>query len=295
MMREMSYRDKMILLIITVIIILAVGFFALIRPKYNTLVADKAVYQTTKEERDGVQTKLDQIEPLKKGITEDYNTAKDIAEMFVNEAFEPVNGTYDNLKANYVLDEYVQSIIDESELKIKNFSLGGVNAQKLSYYYYTPDVLTYSLLESADVNSNYAKEVTEQLKQSNTMKERTNAEVMTNTLNLTVIGKKENLMTFLAKLNGEEGTEVAGSGEEGFGKDIAENAVLVTNIAIADYTFGAGQTTEIQVQTGVDEQGNPIMETQLQQTNANGEGESEMTLDITFFNAKPIDQPDLGA
>ena len=295
MMREMSYRDKMILLIISVIIILAVGFFALIRPKYNTLVADRAIYQTTKEQADGVQAKLDQIEPLKSEITADYNSAKEIAEMFVNEAFEPVNDTFDNTKSNYIMDQYVQSIIDESELKVATFNLGGVSSESLEYYYYTPDVLTYSLLESADVNGNYAEEVTELLKQSSVLGERETAEVMTNTLTLSVTGTKENLMTFLAKINGEEGAEVAGSGEDGFGKDIADNAVRVTSISISDYTFGAGQTEEVQVQTGVDEAGNPVMETQTRQVNSDGNGESEMTINVTFYNAKPIDQPELGA
>ncbi len=294
MMREMSYRDKMILLIISVIIILAVGFFALIRPKYDSLVADRAVRQTTQDEYDGVQAKIAQIDPLKKGITEDYNNSKEIAEMFVNEAFQSVNDTFDNANANYILEKYVQPVIDESELKVSGIEIGGVQASELAYYYFAPDVLTYSLLESADVNGNYAKEVEEMLKLSNAITEQELAEVMTNTMTISVTGKKENLMTFLDKLNGAEGAEVEG-GEDGFGKDIADNAIRVTSIEIDDYTFGEGQTEEVQVQTGTDEAGNPVMETQTRQVNAAGEGESKMEIQMTFYNAKPIDEPDLGA
>ncbi|MBR1529994.1 MAG: hypothetical protein IJ642_11950 [Oscillospiraceae bacterium] len=293
MMREMSYRDKMILLIISVIIILAVGFFALIRPKYNDLVADRAVRQTTQEEYDGVQEKIAQIEPLKKGITEDYEKSKAIAEMFVNEAFDSVNGTFDNLKANVIMDQYVQPVIDESELKVSGFNLGGISSETIEYYYYTPDVLTYSLLESADVNGNYAEEVTDLLKQSSTLSERETAEVMTNQISLEVRGKKENLMTFLAKLNGEEGAEVEG-GEDGLGKDIAENAVRVTSIDINDYTFGEGQTQTI-TEEQTDAEGNVTTVTREVPAAADGNGESDMTIELTFYNAKPIDQPDLGA
>ncbi len=293
MMREMSYRDKMILLIISVIIILAVGFFALIRPKYNSLVADRGTYETTKTEWEGIDAKIQQIPILKDGITKEYNESKEIAEMFVDEAFQPVNETFDNLKANYVFDKYVQPLIDESELKVDTFTVGGVNAQMLNYYYITPDVLTYSLLESADINGEYAKQVEELLKVSNALAEKNTTEIMANTLELSVKGTKENLMTFLAKLNGEEGAEITG-GEEGFGSDLAENAVRVTHIDIADYTFGAGKTEEVQVQTGVDEAGNPIMETQTRQANAEGNGESLMNLSLTFYNAMPIDEPVLG-
>ncbi len=293
MMREMSYRDKMILLIISVIIILAVGFFALIRPKYNTLVTDRGIYEETKTEWEGIDAKIQQIPVLKEGITKNYNESKAIAEMFVNEAFQPVNETFDNLKANYVFDKYVQPLIDESELKVSSFSVSGISSQTLSYYYLKPDVLTYSLLESADINGNYAKQVEELLKQSNTLSQKSTVNVMTNKLELSVKGTKENLMNFLAKINGEEGAEIT-TGEEGFGNDLSENAVRVTDIQIGDYTFGAGQTEEVQVQTGVDEAGNPIMETQTRQVNAEGGGESAMTISLTFYNAKPIDEPVLG-
>jgi hypothetical protein len=277
-----------------VIIILAVGFFGLIRPKYNTLVEDRAVCQATQDEYDGVQAKISQIEPLKTGITEDYNNSKEIAEMFVNEAFQSVNDTYDNLKANLIMEQYVQPIIEESELKVSDFTLGGINSSSIEYYYYTPNVLTYSLLESADVNGNYAQEVTDLLKQSSTLSEKDTAEMMTNTLSLSVTGKKENLMTFLAKLNGEEDATVEGREEDGFGSDIAENAVRVTSISIDDYTFGEGKTQVITEQQ-TDEAGNVTTVTREVPMASDGNGESTMEISLTFYNAKPIDQPDLGA
>ena len=276
MMREMSYRDKMILLIISVIIILAVGFFALIRPKYNTLVEDRAIYEDTKTEWEGIDAKLQQIPVLKENITAEYKDSSKIAEMFVNEAFQPVNDTFDNLKANYVLDQYIQTKVDESELKVKSFSLDGVSAQSLDYYYYAPNVLTYSLLESADINGDYAQKVTDLLKTSTTLSERETAEVMTNTLTLSLSGKKENLMTFLTKMVEEE-----------------ENAARITSVSISDYTFGEGQT-----QTITEQQTNPdgtVTEvTREVPVASDGQGESEMDISITFYNAMPIDEPVLG-
>ncbi|MBR1554338.1 MAG: hypothetical protein IJ644_02970 [Oscillospiraceae bacterium] len=276
MMREMSYRDKMILLIISVIIILAVGFFALIRPKYNTLVEDRIVYEDTKTEWEGIDAKLQQIPVLKEAITAEYKDSSKIAEMFVNEAFQPVNDTFDNLKANYVLDQYIQTKVDESELKVKSFDLSGISSQSLEYYYYTPDVLTYSLLESADINGDYAQKVTDLLKTSTILSEREQAEVMTNTLSLSVSGKKENLMTFLTKMIEEE-----------------ENAARITSVSISDYTFGEGQT-----QTITEQQTNPdgtVTEvTREVPVASDGQGESEMDISITFYNAMPIDEPVLG-
>lgn len=271
MMREMSYRDKMILVIITAIIILAVGFFALIRPKYNTLVADRDIYEATKTEWEGIDSKIKQIEPLENGIKKEAGEARKTAEIFVNSAFEPVNDTFDNMKANYILDQYVQPMIDECELEVSDFTTSGITSQALSYYYYTPNVLTYSLLENADINGKYAQQVSDLLKMSNTLSQKETAEVMANTLDLTVRGSRENLALFLDKVKEDE------------------NAILVTAIEIVDYKFGEGQTRMETVES-TDAEGN-VTTTQHEVTD-NGDGKSELTMSITFYNAIPIDEPD---
>lgn len=273
MTREMSYRDKMILVIITAIIILAVGFFGFIRPKYNALVADRDTYETTKTEWDGVELKLKQIPTLQDSIKTEANEAKKVAELFVNEAFETVNDTFDNAKSNYIIEQYVQPMIDESELEVTDFNAEGISAENLSYYCYEPDVLTYSLLENADINGSYAQQVSDLLKESNYLKTKETAEVMVNSISLTVKGTKENLMMFLDKIKEDE------------------NAILVTMVTINDYQFGAGQTRTESVET-TDEEGN--VTTTTREVTLDGDGKSEMTLDLAFYNAMPIDNPNVG-
>lgn len=275
MMREMSYRDKMIVLIITVIIILAVGFFALIRPKYNAYVADKQTYETTKTEWEGLEAKINQIPVLKETITASYNESKKIAELFVNEAFQPANDTFDDTKVNLIVDQYIQPAVDESQLQVTKLEMGGVDTATLEYYYYTPDVVTYSLLESADINGNYAKEVTELLKVGTALQEKELAEVMINEVKLTVNGKKENLMAFLTAMAEDE------------------NAVRITGVDIDDYSFGAGQTQTIEEQQTA-EDGTVTTVTREVPVAADGQGLSEMEISMAFYNAKPIDEPVLG-
>ena len=271
MMNEMSYRDTMIVLIMSVIIILAVGFFALVRPKYNTLVADKATYETTKEEWEGIDTKLQQIPTLQSGITSEADEAKKTAEIFVNEAFATGNETYDNYKTNLEISQHMQPFIDDSELAVTEAEISGVTAEELAYYYYEPDVLTYSLLEKADVNGNYAKEVSGVLQEQNYLEEREVAEVLEDTITFTVTGKKENLMTFLTKMKEEE-----------------KNAVNITALEINDYTFGKGNK-EVVTEQQTDAEGNVT----TVQREVDGEEISEMTIGLTFYNATPIDEPDV--
>ena len=98
---------------------------------------------------------------------------------------------------------------------------------------------------------------------------------MTDTVELEVVGKKENLMAFITKMTEEQ------------------NAVRITAVDIDDYSFGAGQTQTISEQQ-TDEAGNVTTVTREVPMAADGQGESKMNISMTFYNAKPIDEPELG-
>ncbi len=272
-MNNMSYRDKMILLIIAVIVILAGGFFGLVRPNYTKMMQDKATFEATKVEWEGIDAKIQEIPVLKDSITTTYNEANKVAELFVNEAFDPVNQTFDDAKANYVLDQYIQPAVEENELKIVDFVPTGIATSEIDYYYYVPDVVTYSLLESADINGEYAEQVEELLKTDTMVQEMETAEVMTNNVQLSLTGKKENLMKFLAAIEEDE------------------NAILVRSVNIEDYSFGENKTQTITEQQ-TDEAGN--VTTVTREVPAGTVGESKIDILLTFYNAMPIDEPVLG-
>ncbi len=270
MKMEMSYRDKVILIVLLILLVLVGGFFALIKPKYEAWQASKSVYETTKVEWDGIEQKKSAIPNMQKAIKDDYNEYKKTAEIFVNNAFvtvnaDPRNGGYENQKTSYEIDKYLQPMIDECSLEVNGMTLPAVSAQTISYYYYQPDVLTYSLLEAADVNGNFNAEVGEIMKETRVLSERTVGDVMCQSVQLNVNTTKENLMLFLEKL------------------DADPNAVRIANVNIANYAFNDGLTSTT---TGPD--GQPITIT------APGEGTSKVDITINFYNAKPIDEPNLG-
>lgn len=293
-MKDMSNRDKTILIIITIIVILVAGFFALIKPQYEKYSRDIDTYNTTKAEYDGIKQKLDAIPGLKDTITTAYNDSKKTAQIFVNEAFADNIKNYSNEKTNVSVDKHIQPAIDESNLNVGVFEMSGVEATALSYYFYTPNVVTYSLLEAADINGNYAADIAELLTTSLVLSERQEVEVLTNTVELEVTGTKENLMTFLDQIKADK------------------NAIVINSIEIEDYLFRGGLDDEeedtpaqppVQQEPQFDEEGNPIepepTEAPVQVPQANGEeiegeGYSVLNLSVTFYNAKPIDEPELG-
>ncbi len=268
-MGEMSYRDKMILLVIGVIVILAGGFFGLIRPKYQTLVADKATYESTKADADDVQRKLDEIPVLQGDIKDTYNSAKSVAAMFVNTAFEDENDSLVIDKAEYHVDQYIQQAIDESNLDVSDFSVSAPSASQIDYYYYTPNSLTYSLLEAADVNGNYGQKLDDAMKAESILSERETAEVMVTNIEISASGKREDIMAFIDKI--KEDT----------------NAVAITSLDISDYTFSGGleSTTreEVNPETG------EVTVVTVPPTST--DGVSALNIVVSFYNAKEIDEP----
>jgi Tfp pilus assembly protein PilO len=265
-MKDMSYRDKMVILVISIIVILVAGFFVLIKPAYNKMVTDTATYETTKTEWDGIKQKLDAIPALKEGITKMYQDAKKDAKVLENTAFGDVDKEYDVKKVNYGLDQYLQQTIDDNSLSVTEFTISGCGANSIEYYYYEPNVVTYALLETGDVNGNYEAEVRDLIKAGTVLSEREVASVLTNAISLEVEGKKEDLMNFLETMKADT------------------NAININSLTIEDYSFSQGTSHDV-----VDEEGNVTTV-----KDANADGKSKMTIEMNFFNAKEMDNPDLG-
>ncbi len=263
MKMEMSYRDKVILIVLLIVIIIVAGIMALIKPKYESYTAAKAAYATTLEKWEGVEEKINAIEPLKNDITATYNDSMKDAAVFKNNAFVNVHDTLANEKTAYEIDKYLQPLIDEFSLNVTGMELDAVSAEAMTYYYYTPNVLTYSLLEAADINGTYAAKIADGLKASTVLSQRSIVEVMNEDVTLTVEGEKENVLNFLNKIAADE------------------NAVLVKSVSIADYQFLGGLEKET---LGPD--GQPIVT-----IDPNGVGTSEVTIVIGFYNAKEMEKP----
>lgn len=259
MKREMSYRDKMILLIIAVIVIIAGGFFAMIRPKYIAYTEHKAVYDEVKKKWDGIDQQLKAIDPLKESIKKTRDEAASIIAVFDNDAMAVVNKNYEPRTVYYQLDQYFQQAADESALDIMNLTLDEVGTEAVSYYYYTPNAITYSLLETGDLNGAYAAEMYELMEESIVLGAVQSVDLACENMEIVVRGQKEGLMNFL---------------------DVIENnpeTIIVRKVDIPDYSF-------TETRDGETPQPGEIVP-------APGTGWTEMTVSISLYTAKGIDDP----
>ncbi len=258
MKMELSRRDRMLLLGLGVIVIVLVGIFVFIKPKYEEIQTHQATYEETKTTWDGIDQKIESIPSIETNITELYKSALSDAQLFVNTAFVTENADMVSGKTSMEIDQYLQNIITENELEleISALTLAEASTSTLSYYYYTPNVLTYALLESADINGNYADKAASAVNVETVVSGYDTVDLMTATVSISLSATKEQIMAFLQAISEDK------------------NAVLITAFDISNYAFTDGLE--------IDEEGNFIGE----------DGMSSCTVSLSFYNAYTIDEPD---
>lgn len=110
---KLSYRDKVIFVVIIVLIILAGGFFLFIRPKFKEIENAKYTLETKQQEKADVEAKIQTLDQI---VADLKSAAEDIGEkqgIFLDEQHPYLNETYiremlakDNLKVNSIDTSY---------------------------------------------------------------------------------------------------------------------------------------------------------------------------------------------
>lgn len=210
---KLNYRDMVILGVLLAIAILIAGFTLLVKPKNQEIKDNKATLAQLEEERDQIDSKIAEIEPLKKNITEVYDETVKLTENFVDST--------DILDARKV-DQYMQHFAEDCEVKIMNLSATDLNAGTLSYYYFTPTFVAEDQLAQADLNGEQiAKNKAEKL-ESETLASRTQEAVLSAQYTITVTAEeKDNLWEYMKALEEQDET-------------IIINSVALTNVEIKE-------------------------------------------------------------
>ena len=199
---KLSYRDRVILIVVAIIAIIAIVAIALIRPTIKSINTDNKTLETTKQTWTETEQKLNQIEPTKKRITEKRDNAAKLAEYFTPETLFSEQ------------DQFLHKALDDN-----NMTMTDPEAAPLDFYYENPHELSYNLNQHADLDGSMAKALSEKLREYLALSARTAQDVATRTSTIECRAKKEDLMNFLADIKKMDTT------------------VLVEPVTISDYTF----------------------------------------------------------
>lgn len=284
---KFGYRDRIVLLIVVIVLILSIGIFAFIRPKVEEYNTNKAKRDSISSEWDAKLMEFSRINQRQDIIRKKYTDAKKVAAEFTPEMNSVEFGEF--LQSKFINIEKFQQ--DEVKL-LDQVDLSEKGTSSLSYYYYTPSIVTYPLYEYADLDGSLAAAAEEKMSESNLLGSRASQTVGSSSAKLTLEINREDTMELLNAIN-----------------DYAKknnDTMLVESVSLENCDFNEdyvqdGETAAPvqQEEPELDEEGNPIEQTV---TNEKDEkipdgvkpGYTKVTISYRVFYVQEPTEPDVG-
>ena len=100
MSMKLSYRDKVIIIVVAVLVILGVGIFCFAKPKYESLQVSKQRLAAKEDEQQQVDAKIATLDGLKKQLEDNIDAIVEDQKQFLSE--KETGETYEISK--YLMD-----------------------------------------------------------------------------------------------------------------------------------------------------------------------------------------------
>lgn len=146
---KLSYRDKVVFIVVIVILILVAGFFLLIKPKFEEIDSAKYNLETIEKKRDEVDAKIATLPNI---IKEMKDTAQEIGER--QQIFMPEQAPYLNEK--YIRED----LFKNAGLRYVGMNTNYTSANTINRYNINlQHILTYDNKMTADLYNDLPQEV----------------------------------------------------------------------------------------------------------------------------------------
>lgn len=231
---KLSYREKIGLLVVVVLAVIIVFIAWPIKTIRGNIKTHEAQRTEVQEKYEDTQRKIAQIPVIEGNINKIYDETKGLSEKFF--------GHVDNIN----LDKYLEGVLNKepyikggkNQIEIINqLVINDADASEIPFYYYVPNVITYPILEAADVNGNLLettdKVLYEKALNAVNMDEAEKQTIEIRTVSVPMKFTKEALLALEDELKAKE------------------TGVRISGVTIDDYTFG--QVSEVPEDKGYSE------------------------------------------
>ncbi len=288
---KFGYRDRIVLLIVVIVLILSIGIFVFIKPAVEKLNTNKTTRDNLKAEWNQKLHEFSLIPDRQTIIENKYKEGADIAAKFTDEMNSVELG-------KFIQDTFVNiEKFREDEVRvIDNAELGEKTTSSMSYYYYTPSIITYPLYEYADLDGSLAKAAEEKMKEANLMKARAAQTVGSSSAKITLQINREDTMALIDAVNQ-------------YAKD-HNDTMLIESISLGEAEFNEAYLEKDEAQQPaqpqepqVDEEGNPIEPNPAENNNNDEEdktptdikpGWTEVSISYRVLYVQAPTKPDVG-
>ncbi len=222
---KFGYRDRIVLLIACVLVILGIGIFVFVKPKYEKMRKDE---KALKDERESWNLKLNDyagIPQYQKSILDKREDANTIALKFTDEM--------DAVKLDQFLQENFLNTPKNIQYQTRlrgSLAVSDESSTTMGYYYYTPSIISYPLMEYADLDGSLQRALDEKRKDATVLGARAVQSVGVGNASFSVRISKENCMEFVDAVRK-------------FAEDHSD-AMMLNSVSFADCKFNGGKTVE---------------------------------------------------
>ena len=145
---KLSYRDKVIFIVVMVILVLVGGFFLLIKPKFKDVEIAKNNLATKQQEKTNIDTKISTLPGLIQSMKDAAESIKEKQEIFL-----PEGHPYEN-------ENYIREFLNELDISIKSMNTEYTEGSAISRYVVSPEhILVYDNKIKADIYNELPEEV----------------------------------------------------------------------------------------------------------------------------------------
>lgn len=137
---RLSYREKIILMVVVAIVTLVLGFSVIIKPVFTAIDTAKVSLTAKETEWTDIETKIKAGETLDETIKGLYKENADLAKFFM-----PEMGTVE-------IDQFISPLCTSLGIKLNELTMTLPAAIPSEFYFYEKDKVMYALKDSGDLN-----------------------------------------------------------------------------------------------------------------------------------------------
>jgi hypothetical protein len=147
-MMKLTYRDKVIAIVLTVVLLIAAGAIFLIKPKIEEFQSAEIALDAKKQEQQTVQSKIDTLAMVQANVIRSLDAIQKYQEPFYEEM------------SDYELEQLFHEYCNEGEFEIKTLTMN-VSPYELVAYQYQPEIgiLAYDMKIHGDIYNELPQEV----------------------------------------------------------------------------------------------------------------------------------------
>lgn len=151
MSMKLSYRDKVIIIVLSVIVVLLVGIFCFAKPKYESLQVAKDRLAAKESEKADVESKMGTLEGLKKRLEDDVKAVEEDQKQFLSEV---------DYGETYQISKYLmEKLSPVTGLQITGVTMDPLENTELEPYFYNKNACAYPMKINGDIAGELPPEV----------------------------------------------------------------------------------------------------------------------------------------